>query len=96
MSIQNTGGVGHGPNAFTAFMASNGGRAVRFGIGATLIGAGLFIGTPAGYAVAAFGLLPVASGAFNLCPAAPLWGGHFLGSSYCARPQADRNEGETK
>lgn len=97
MSIQDTGEVRHGPNAFTTFMASNGGRAVRFGIGATLVAVGVFVGPPAGYAVAGFALLPIASGAFNLCPVAPLWGGHFLGSKYCARPQPDcRNEGEAK
>ena len=97
MSIQKTGEVPQGPNAFTTFMASTGGRAVRLGLGATLIGAGVFIGPPAAYAIAAFGLLPIASGAFNLCPVAPLWGGHFLGSKYCARPQSGRqDEGGTK
>jgi len=97
MSIQHTGDVAHGPNAFTTFMASIGGRAVRFGIGATLIVAGVFIGPPAGYAIAVFGLLPIASGALNLCPVAPLWGGHFFGSNYCARPQSSaQDEGETK
>ena len=81
--------------AFTTFMASNGGRALRFGFGAALIGTGVVTGPPAGYVIAVFGLLPIASGAFNLCPVAPLWGGHFLGAKYCARPQADgSNEGK--
>jgi hypothetical protein len=97
MSIQTQLEVRRGPNAFTTFMASSGGRAVRFGIGATLTAAGVFIGPPAGYAIAVFGLLPIASGALNLCPVAPLWGGHFLGSKYCARPQSSASdEGETK
>ena len=25
----------------------------------------------------------IAAGVFNLCPVAPLWGGHFFGSQYC-------------
>jgi len=33
--------------------------------------------------MAVFGLLPIATGAFNLCPVAPAWGGHFLGAKYC-------------
>ncbi len=75
--------------SFTTFMASNGGRAVRFGLGAALIGIGVFTGPPAGYVIAVVALLPIASGAFNLCPVAPLWGGHFLGAKYCARPRTD-------
>ncbi|MCK9519264.1 MAG: DUF2892 domain-containing protein [Dehalococcoidia bacterium] len=77
----------HGePSAFARFMASNSGRFVRVAVGATLIGAGLtVVPSPAGWFVAGFGLLPVATGLFNLCPVAPLWGGHFLGAKYCAR-----------
>lgn len=78
------------PGAFARYMASNYGRLTRVAAGATLIGAGLtLIPSPAGLAVAAFGLLPVATGLFNLCPVAPLWGGHFIGAKYCAaRPAA--------
>jgi len=69
-------------------MASGGGRVARLGLGAGLIGTGLLVGPPAGIAIAAFGLVPVAAGVFNLCPVAPLWGGHFRGSAYCAVPSA--------
>jgi Zn-dependent protease len=68
------------------FMASNYGRVARGVLGIALIGAGLgLIGGTAGWIIAAFGLVPIAAGVFNLCPVAPLWGGHFLGSRYCAR-----------
>lgn len=73
-------------SAFSRFMASGGGRMVRVAIGATFIGAGLGVaGGGVGIALAAFGLLPIATGVFNLCPVAPLWGGHFIGAKSCAR-----------
>lgn len=83
-------------SAFARFMASRRGRVVRAGIGLALIGSGLaVVPTPAGLAVAGAGLLPLATGVFNLCPIAPLWGGHFLGARYCPSrvapsPRADR------
>lgn len=71
-------------NVFTRFMASGGGRLVRAGLGVALVTAGLtLVPGPAGLAVAVFGLVPLAAGAFNMCPVAPLWGGHFIGSRYC-------------
>lgn len=71
-------------SAFSRFMASKGGRTVRVAIGATIIGTGLtVVGGGAGLAIAAFGLVPIATGAFNLCPVAPVWGGHFIGAKYC-------------
>lgn len=71
-------------SAFARFMAGGYGRLVRAAIGASFIGAGLFVaGKPVGFALAAFGLLPIASGTFNLCPIAPMWGGHFFGAKYC-------------
>jgi hypothetical protein len=71
-------------SAFSRFMASKGGRAVRVALGATIIGTGLtVVGGGAGLAIAAFGLVPIAAGAFNLCPVAPAWGGHFIGAKYC-------------
>lgn len=73
-------------SAFARFMAGTNGRLARAAFGATLVGAGLFvIGGAGGLALAAFGLVPIAAGVFNLCPIAPLWGGHFLGAKYCAR-----------
>ena len=71
--------------AFARFMAGPYGRLLRAAFGATIIGTGLFaIGGVAGIVVAALGVVPVAAGAMNLCPVAPLWGGHFLGVKYCA------------
>lgn len=72
---------------FSRFMASNYGRLARAAFGLALIALGLFlIAWPAGLAIAGFGLVPIAAGVFNLCPVAPLWGGHFLGARYCGRP----------
>lgn len=71
-------------SAFSRFMASKGGRVVRVALGAAIIGTGLtVVGGGAGLAMAAFGLVPIATGVFNLCPVAPLWGGHFIGAKYC-------------
>lgn len=73
-------------SAFENFMASDYGRAARGVFGIALIAAGLgLIGGAAGWIIAAFGLVPIAAGVLHLCPVAPLWGGHFLGSKYCAR-----------
>jgi Zn-dependent protease len=72
-------------SAFSRFMAATPGRIARVAFGASLIGAGVvLIPAPAGLAVAGFGLVPIAAGVFNLCPVAPLWGGHFFGAKYCA------------
>jgi len=73
-------------SAFSQFMASGRGRAARIAFGGALIAAGtLVVPMPLGIAVAAFGLVPIAAGVFNLCPIAPVWGGQFLGSAYCPR-----------
>jgi membrane-associated protease RseP (regulator of RpoE activity) len=70
---------------FELLMASGYGRLIRLGIGITVITlAVLVLDGLARYVVAAFGLVPIAAGVFNLCPVAPLWGGHFLGSLYCS------------
>jgi Zn-dependent protease len=80
--------------AFSRFMASGRGRAARVAVGGALIATGvLLVPMPLGIAVAAFGLLPIAAGVFNLCPIAPAWGGHFLGHAYCPRRDAT-NHGE--
>lgn len=78
-------------SAFARFMASGKGRLVRLAFGLALIASGLLVvgGLP-GLLLAAFGLLPVASGTFNLCPIAPLWGGHFLGAKYCPAQGAEQ------
>ena len=72
------------------FMASCNGRLLRVGLGATLITAGLgTLGGWTGLGIAAAGLVPLAAGIFNLCPVAPAWGGHFLGSDYCSVRERD-------
>ncbi|MBI5949419.1 MAG: DUF2892 domain-containing protein [Chloroflexi bacterium] len=71
-------------SAFSRFMAGEYGRMLRLAAGVTIVNVGLtVISPPLGLAVAAFGLVPIAAGVFNLCPIAPAWGGHFLGSAYC-------------
>jgi Zn-dependent protease len=80
-------------SAFARFMASGYGRVVRLGLGIALVAVGLtLVPQPAGLAVAAFGLVPIAAGVFNLCPVAPLWGGHFFGSQYCPARKATRSD----
>lgn len=77
-------------SAFSRFMASTNGRVARVGLGGTLMAAGLgLIGGGTGFAVAVAGLVPIAAGVFNLCPVAPLWGGHFIGAKYCAPRKLD-------
>ena len=72
-------------STFTRVMASGYGRLLRLGFGIALVTVGLtLVPSPAGLAIAVFGLVPIAAGVFNLCPIAPLWGGHFIGSQYCA------------
>lgn len=80
---------------FSRFMASGRGRVARVAFGGALIATGtLVVPMPLGIALAAFGLVPIASGVFNLCPIAPAWGGHFLGSAYCPRREpANHGEG---
>ncbi|MGE3073009.1 MAG: DUF2892 domain-containing protein [Dehalococcoidia bacterium] len=77
-------------SAFSRFMASCNGRIARTVLGTAIIATGLgLVGGVAGVAVATAGLVPIAAGVFNLCPIAPAWGGHFLGSSYCAVKERD-------
>ena len=53
--------------AIERWIASGTGRAARVALGVGLISAALtFIARPAGLAVAAFGLVPIVTGAFNL------------------------------
>lgn len=73
-------------NWFVNFMASSAGRRARILAGIALVNLGIFVvGGPVGLAMAIFGLLPVASGLLNLCPVAPIWGGHFLGAKHCGQ-----------
>ena len=73
------------PSRFSLFMAGPWGRVARVVLGLVIIAASLLlIGGTAGWVLAAAGLLPITAGALNLCPVAPLWGGHFFGADYCA------------
>ena len=65
------------------FMASPFGRGVRIALGIALIIVGIAVGGVGGWALAAFGVLPLATGAFNVCPISPFIGAPFRGS--CAR-----------
>ncbi len=78
---------------FTTFMADGRGRFTRVLLGLTIIAIGPFaVGGAAGYTVAAFGLIPIAAGIFNLCPIAPIWGGHFRGSAYNPSPNTHHEQ----
>lgn len=87
-------------NVFTRFMASSGGRVARVAFGTAIIGTGLWVvGGGVGLVVAALGLVPIAAGFLNLCPVAPIWGGHFNGAAYCPsqhpRSRSDSTRGGT-
>ena len=73
-------------NWFERLMSSGYGRLIRVGMGVIVITlAMLLLDGPARYAVAALGLIPIGAGVLNLCPVAPIWGGHFIGAKYCGR-----------
>lgn len=60
---------------FVEFMRGHGGRAVRVALGLTLIAVGLaVVGGTAGALIAIFGILPLSSGVFGLCPLGFLFG----------------------
>ena len=71
-------------SAFACFMASGAGRGLRVVMGVGLIATGLGMADgPVCLGMAIFGILPIAPGSLNLCPMAPMWGGHFFGATYC-------------
>lgn len=60
---------------FIAFMGSQAGRAVRAAAGLAIIALGHFaVGGSAGWVVMAVGVLPLATGVFDVCLFAPLFG----------------------
>ena len=67
------------------FMASGYGRLVRIAIGVAIITLAFLLLHGPTQLIALLGLVPIAAGVFNLCPVAPLWGGHFIGARYCGR-----------
>jgi hypothetical protein len=84
-------------SAFSRFMASGYGRLARVGLGLTVMAVSvLALPWPTGLAIGAIGLIPIATGVFNLCPVAPLWGGHFVGAKYCGRPAGPAAKEESR
>ena len=57
---------------FVRFMSTPAGRGIRVVMGVALIAAGIRLDSPAGWALAAFGLLPLVTGAADICPICPL------------------------
>lgn len=68
---------------FIRFMNTGPGRAIRVAMGAALIAVGARRGGTAGRAIAAFGLLPLATGATGICPINPLLGEPLRSSAGC-------------
>jgi Zn-dependent protease len=75
----------HTSSWFETFMASGYGRLVRIAIGVAIITLAFLLLHGPAQLIALLGLVPIAAGVFNLCPVAPLWGGHFIGARYCGR-----------
>jgi len=75
----------HNSGWFERFMASGYGRLARVALGVTITTLSLLFLNGSARLVALTGLVPIAAGVLNLCPVAPLWGGHFIGSKYCAK-----------
>ena len=59
---------------FVRFMSTPTGRGLRVVAGLALIASGVRAGGAAGWGLAAFGLLPFATGAADICPICPLLG----------------------
>lgn len=68
---------------FLDYMSTRPGRAIRALLGLALIAAGATTGGP-WWALAAFGLLPLATGVLNICPISPLFGRSCRGNA-CPR-----------
>jgi membrane-associated protease RseP (regulator of RpoE activity) len=65
---------------FLDYMSTGPGRAIRIVIGLLMIGAGTAAGGP-WLILAVAGLLPLATGVFNVCPISPLFGRSFRGNA---------------
>ncbi len=67
--------------AFIRFMASPAGRILRIVAGGAIIAWGLLmVGDQSGQILAAVGLLPILTGALNICVIGPLFGKPLSGS----------------
>lgn len=60
--------------AFLSFMNSPAGRVLRVALGVVLIVVAVAVGGPLGIALGLFAVLPIATGAFGVCPVNPLVG----------------------
>jgi membrane-associated protease RseP (regulator of RpoE activity) len=65
---------------FLDYMSTGRGRLIRTAVGLAMIGAGLATGGPSSILVLA-GLLPLATGVFNLCPISPIFGRSCRGNA---------------
>lgn len=68
---------------FLRFVSTPVGRVLRVLLGAALIAVGARMDSAAGWALAAFGLLPLGTGAANICPISPLVGEPMRGGPRC-------------
>jgi hypothetical protein len=76
---------------FVRFMVSPAGRIARVAAGAALLGWGLTNrSSAAGVGAAAFSVVPLAAGAFDLCPVGAVLGAPFSGPEARARLGANR------
>jgi hypothetical protein len=69
--------------SFVRFMSTPLGRGLRVAMGVALIAAGVILGGPVGWALAAFGLLPLVTGAADICPICPLLSDTKRGQAGC-------------
>lgn len=69
---------------FLDFMSAPAGRAIRFAAGLALIATGTLLGG-GWWGLAAFGLLPLGTGVFGVCPVSPLFSRPFRGNA-CKAP----------
>ena len=60
--------------AFLSFMNTPVGRGLRVALGVVLLVAAVLVGGALGVALGLFALLPIATGAFGVCPVNPLVG----------------------
>lgn len=74
-------------SSFGQFMTTRSGRVARVVAGVALIAGGLAMGSGAGYALAAVGLLPLAAGALDRCIITGLAEGRWTGDSVRACAQ---------
>lgn len=68
---------------FVRFMSTPAGRGIRVAMGVGLLAVGVRMGSPAGWGIATFAVLPLVTGAANICPICPLLGDAKRGEAGC-------------